>query len=113
MLTGLEGDSAAVAERGVTPEFIKDGKGLLERLEALQAEQHTIKAALQTRQDTAKAALKAKKAAWAVTRSQVRTWKSEATRAVKRAYRNQQEKWVDFGLKVKFAKTKKNKKARK
>ena len=112
MLTGLEGDSETVADRGVTPEFIKNGKSLLERLEALESEQKTIKATLKTQQDAARAALKTKKAALAITRAQLRTWKSESVRAVKRAYRNQQEKWVDFGIKVKFAKAKKNKRAK-
>jgi hypothetical protein len=113
MLTGLESNSDNVVKRGATPEFIKSGKSLLDRLETLQTEQDTLMATLKTQQDTARAAIKAKKAALAITRAQLRTWKSESTRAIKRAYRNEKEKWVDYGIKVKFAKAKKNKKSKK
>lgn len=120
MLVGLDGNTDGVVKRGVTPEFIKNGKSLLERLESLQAEQESMKATLKTQQETAKAALKAqqdsakaaiktKKAAIKITIAQLRTWQSQSSRVVKRAYRDQQEKWVDFGIKVKFAKPKKKK----
>ena len=64
-------------------------------------------------QETAKAAIKAKKAAIAVTRAQLRTRKGESTRVVKRTYRGEREKWLDFGLPVKIAKAKKKKKSKK
>ena len=90
MLTGLEANGADVAKRGATPEFTKSGKALLASLEAMEAER-----------DTMKAALKAKNGALGIATAQLRTWNSEATRVVKRAYREQTEKLAEFGVKVK------------
>jgi sirohydrochlorin ferrochelatase len=110
MLTSLENHSDTLVSRGVTPEFIDTGKRILKQLEAVRSEEEKIKATLKAQQDTAKAALKTQKAARKITSAQLRTWKSESSRAVKRAYSAQQEKWVDFGIKVKFAKAKKKRK---
>ncbi len=90
MLVGLEANAEDVAKRGATTEFTQNGKSLLASIEALEAEQETMKAAL-----------KAKTAALEIATSQLKTWNSEAAGAVKLAYRDQQEKWVEFGIKSK------------
>jgi hypothetical protein len=90
MLTGLEANTAEVSKRGVTAEFTKSGKALLASVDAMRAER-----------DTMKAALKAKTAALEIAVAQLKTWNSEASRAVKRTYRDQQEKWVEFGINMK------------
>jgi hypothetical protein len=100
MLVGLEANTAEVAKRGATSEFIKSGKSLLASVEAMGAER-----------DEMKAALKIKTASYDVARAQLKTWNSEATSAVKQAFRDQKEKWADFGIKIKVkAKNNKNKK---
>ncbi len=109
ILAGIGEGNEALVPRGATPEFIKSGQALLVKLESLQSEQDKIIDTLKTQQDTARAAIKAKKAAIAVTRAQLKTWKTKSTRIVKRTYRDQKEKWVDFGIKVKFVKSKKKK----
>jgi hypothetical protein len=90
MLTGLEANTAEVSKRGVTAEFSKSGKALLASVDAMKAER-----------DTMKAALKAKTAALEIAIAQLKTWNSEASRAVKSTYRDQKEKWVEFGIKTK------------
>jgi hypothetical protein len=90
MLVGLEANAEVVAKRGATADFTKNGKNLLAGVEAMEAEQETLKAAL-----------KAKTAALDITLAQLKTWNSEASSAVKLAYRDQQEKWVEFGIKAK------------
>ena len=90
MLVGLEANADAVAVRGATPTFTKNGQALLESINTLEAEQETLKAALKT-----------KTAALDISVAQLKTWNSEATSAVKLAFRDQQEKWVEFGIKAK------------
>jgi hypothetical protein len=90
MLVGLEANADAVAARGATSSFTQNGQALLDGVNALEAEQETLKAAL-----------KAKTAALDISMAQLKTWQSEATGAVKLAYRDQQEKWVEFGIKAK------------
>jgi len=90
MLVGLEANATDVVKRGATPEFTKSGKTLLASLEAMETER-----------DTMKAALKTKNAALAISTAQLRTWNSEAKSLVKKAYRDQKEKLVEFGVKVK------------
>ncbi len=90
MLTGLEANTAEVSKRGATAEFTKSGKALLASVEAMEAERETMKAALKT-----------KTAALYIAIAQLKTWNSEASRAVKRTYRDQQEKWGEFGIKMK------------
>ncbi|RPI95455.1 MAG: hypothetical protein EHM40_03145 [Chloroflexi bacterium] len=110
MLAGMGENNGALVPRGATPEFINGGQTLLDKLESLQSERDKIIDTLKTQRDTARAAIKAKKAAIAVTRAQLKTWKTESAKIVKRTYRNQKEKWVDFGIAVKFAKSKKKSK---
>jgi hypothetical protein len=90
MLVGLEANADTVATRGATPSFTKNGQGLLESIDALEAEQESLKAAL-----------KSKTATLDVSLAQLKTWQSEATSAVKLSYRDQKEKWVEFGIKAK------------
>jgi hypothetical protein len=90
MLVGLEANADVVAGRGATPAFIQNGQSLLDSVSALEVEQETLKAAL-----------KAKTAALDITIAQLKTWNSEANSAVKLAFRDQQEKWVEFGIKAK------------
>jgi len=90
MLVGLEANADTVAARGATPAFTKNGQALLESINALEAEQETLKAALKT-----------KTAALDISIAQLKTWNSEATSAIKLAFRDQQEKWVEFGIKAK------------
>jgi len=90
MLVGLEANADAVAARGATPAFTKNGQSLLDSVNALEAEQETLKAAL-----------KSKTAALDITVAQLKTWNAEANSAVKLAFREQQEKWVEFGIKAK------------
>jgi hypothetical protein len=90
MLTGLEANASEVSKRGATPEFAKSGKTLLASVEAMEAER-----------DTMKAALKTKNAALKIAVAQLKTWNSEASHAVKLSYRNQKEKWAEFGIKIK------------
>lgn len=90
MLVGLEANADEVAKRGATSVFTQNGKTLLTSIEALEAEQETLKASL-----------KAKTAALDVALAQLKTWNSEASSAVKLTYRDQQEKWVEFGIKAK------------
>ena len=90
MLTGLEANTAEVSKRGVTAEFTKSGKALLASVDAMRIERYTMKAAL-----------KAKTAALEIAVAQLKTWNSRASRVVKSTYRDQQEKWVEFGIKPK------------
>ena len=90
MLVGLEANAADVAVRGATPAFAQNGQTLLDSINALEAEQETLKAALKT-----------KTASLDIAVAQLKTWQSEATSAVKLTYRDQQEKWVEFGIKAK------------
>jgi len=90
MLVGLEANADTVASRGATPSFTQNGQALLDNINALEAEQETLKAAL-----------KSKTAALDISMAQLKTWQSEATSAVKLAFRDQQEKWVEFGIKAK------------
>jgi hypothetical protein len=90
MLVGLEANADIVAVRGATPSFTKNGQGLLDSVNALETEQESLKAAL-----------KSKTAALGISSAQLKTWQSEATSAVKLAFRDQQEKWVEFGIKAK------------
>ena len=90
MLVGLEANADVVVTRGATPAFTQNGQSLLDSVNALEAEQETLKAAL-----------KAKTAALDITIAQLKTWNSEANSAVKLAFRDQQEKWVEFGIKAK------------
>jgi hypothetical protein len=90
MLVGLEANADTVATRGATPSFTQNGQTLLDNINALEAEQETLKAAL-----------KSKTAALDISMAQLKTWQSEATSAVKLAFRDQQEKWVEFGIKAK------------
>jgi uncharacterized protein YdgA (DUF945 family) len=93
MLVGLQANADEVAVRGATQAFTKNGKSMLESVEALEAEHESMKAAL-----------KAKTAALDVTLAQLKTWQSEAQTAVKLVYRDQPEKWVEFGIKAKAKK---------
>ena len=90
MLVGLEANATDVATRGATPAFAQNGQSLLDSINALEGEQETLKAALKT-----------KTAALDIAVAQLKTWQSEATSAVKLTYRDQQEKWVEFGIKAK------------
>ena len=90
MLVGLEANAVDVAVRGATPAFAQNGQTLLDSINALEAEQETLKAALKT-----------KTASLDIAVAQLKTWQSEATSAVKLTYRDQQEKWVEFGIKAK------------
>jgi len=90
MLVGLEANAVDVAARGATPAFAQNGQTLLDSINALEAEQETLKAALKT-----------KTASLDIAVAQLKTWQSEATSAVKLTYRDQQEKWVEFGIKAK------------
>jgi hypothetical protein len=90
MLVGLEANAEAVSARGATQDFTKNGQSLLDSVNTLEAEQETLKAAL-----------KSKTAALDITVAQLKTWNSEANTAVKLAFRDQPEKWVEFGIKAK------------
>jgi hypothetical protein len=90
MLVGLAANADEVAARGATPAFTQNGQTLLDSVDALEAEQETLKAAL-----------KSKTAALEINVAQLKTWASEASSAVKLAYRDKQEKWVEFGIKAK------------
>lgn len=90
MLVGLEANADTVATRGATSLFTQNGQALLDSINTLEAEQETLKAAL-----------KSKTAALDISMAQLKTWLSEATSAVKLAFRDQQEKWVEFGIKAK------------
>jgi hypothetical protein len=89
-LVGLETNAESVAVRGATPAFTQNGQSLLDSVNALEAEQETLKATLKT-----------KTAALDIAMAQLKTWQSEASSAVKLTYRDQQEKWVEFGIKAK------------
>ena len=90
MLSGLEANTSEVSKRGATAEFAKSGKTLLASVEAMEREREAMKAALKT-----------KTAALKIAAAQLKTWKSEASHAVKLSYRNQKEKWAEFGIKIK------------
>ena len=90
MLVGLEANADTVAGRGATPAFTQNGQSLLNSVNTLEAKQKTLKSAF-----------KAKTAALDITIAQLKSWNSDANIAVKFAFRDQYEKWVEFGIKAK------------
>ena len=90
MLVGLEANVDVVAGRGATPAFTQNGQSLLDSVNTLEAEQKTLKSVF-----------KVKTAAVDITITQLKTWNSDANIAMKFAFRDQHEKWVEFGIKAK------------
>jgi len=69
-----------VAQRGGSADFVAGGRVKADTVETLDVEQEALKADL-------KAAL-----------AELRTWRSEGREIVKLAYRDEKEKWVEFGI---------------
>jgi hypothetical protein len=89
MLAALNANAAAVATRGIDVGFIQNGQSFVDTAQQFETEQETLKAAL-----------KAKTAQLEAATAQLKDWQSEASGAVKLAYRTQPEKWGEFGLKA-------------
>ena len=68
LLAGMDANNDALAARGATPEFVKSGQTLLDKLASLESERDKLMDTLRAQQEAAKAAIKAKKAAIAVRR---------------------------------------------
>ncbi len=90
MLAGLGANAAAVAARGLTAEFTARGQAVAETVQRLENEQETLKAALKTKTAELEAAT-----------AELKDWQSEANSTVKLTYRDQPEKWGEFGIKAK------------
>ncbi|MFZ5818466.1 MAG: hypothetical protein ACOYYJ_01075 [Chloroflexota bacterium] len=83
-------NSAAVSARGGDAAFVNAGQKKLNRLQQLNNEQEKLKADL-----------KLKTAELVAAQKELNLWQSEASKIVKLAYHDQQEKWVEFGLNAK------------
>ena len=90
MLAGLTSNAETVAARGLSAAFTAQGQTIVNTVQALEAEQETLKAALKTKTAELEAATE-----------QLKNWQSEASSTVKLAYRTQPEKWGEFGIKAK------------
>ncbi|MGC1376305.1 MAG: hypothetical protein WA821_08785 [Anaerolineales bacterium] len=90
MVTGLNANAAAVAERGLSASAIADGQAKIDLVQRLEGEQETLKGAL-----------KSKTAELDAASSDLTTWLSDAVRVVKLAFHEQVEKWTEFGIKAK------------
>jgi hypothetical protein len=89
MVAAAHANQEALAERGMSAEFIQKGADMLAAIEANDVKQERLKAALKT-------------ATTQVEDLQVRLtdWMSEATKVVKLAFRGRQQKWVEFGVRA-------------
>jgi len=83
-------NSAEVSTNGGTEEFVTAGRTTVTLLEGLNNQQEELKADL-----------KLKTAEVNDAQRSLRDWYSKASRIVKLAYWDQQEKWVEFGLTAK------------
>jgi uncharacterized phage infection (PIP) family protein YhgE len=90
MVTALQANQERLAARGSSPEFIQKGSQAVATLQALDSEQERLKAQLKT----VTAQLES-------TQKTLADWQSEANNMVKLAYRGEQEKWIEFGIKAK------------
>jgi len=90
MLAALGANQSDVAKRGADVDFVAAGQAKLDLLETLNTEQEKLKADL-----------KLKTVAVEQTQAELKVWQSEAVSTVKLAYRNEQEKWVEFGITAK------------
>jgi hypothetical protein len=90
MVTALGNNAADLTGRGAGPDFIAAGQTLLTQLEGADAEQERLKSQL-----------KLATAQVEDLNKRMLDWQSEASSVVKLAYRTQQEKWLEFGVKAK------------
>jgi Tfp pilus assembly protein FimV len=92
MLTALAATANAttVSGRGANAAFVTAGQAKMARVQQLNNEQEKLKADL-----------KLKTAELAAAQKDLKAWYSEAGTIVKLAYKNQKEKWVEFGLSAK------------
>jgi hypothetical protein len=90
MVTAAQANQEELASRGMSETFIGNATEMLAALEAADAEQERLKASLKTATTQVEDLQK-----------QLKDWLNEATNVVKLAYRNQQEKWIEFGVKAK------------
>ena len=90
MATAMKVNLEQLAARGADTEFAQRGEDLVTQLEAADSNQERLKAELKaatTQVETLRAELSA--------------WLGEADSIVKLTYRNQKEKWIEFGIKAK------------
>ena len=90
MATALTANATDVAPRGADAAFVAEGQARISALQALEAEQEALKAALKLKTTELEAAQKA-----------LKDWEKEGRNIVKLAYADQQEKWIEFGVKAK------------
>jgi hypothetical protein len=90
MVTALSANQEQVAARGLTPEFVAEGRSLVEQVEALNTKQEHLKAELKTTTTELEAALQ-----------KLRGWHTESVSVVKLTYNRQPTKWLEFGIKAK------------
>ena len=90
MATALTANEAEVAPRGADAAFVAEGQARISAVQALEAEQEALKAALKLKTTALEAAQKA-----------LKDWEKEGRTVVKLAYKDQQEKWIEFGVKAK------------
>ena len=83
-------NAETVAARGLSAAFTTQGQTIVNTVQALEAEQETLKAALKTKTAELEAAT-----------AELKDWQSEANSTVKLTYRDQPEKWGEFGIKAK------------
>jgi hypothetical protein len=90
MVTAVQANKETLAARGASATFIQKGTDTLAALEAADTEQERLKAALKS--STAQVDRLVK---------EMTDWQNEACNTVKLAYRDQKQKWIEFGIKAK------------
>ena len=90
MVSAIKANQTQLSVPGGAEAFIRCGAETLAALEAADLEQERLKGLLKT----ATAQVDALQAA-------LTDWQSQANTAVKLSFRNQKEKWVEFGIKAK------------
>lgn len=90
MVTAVKANQEQLAARGASEAFIKKGEDTLATLEAADGEQERLKGRLKTMTAQVEALEKG-----------LDDWLSEASKIVKLAYRDEKEKWIEFGIRAK------------
>jgi hypothetical protein len=90
MATAMQANAERLTGRGISAEFMQKGATLAAQLEAADAKQERLKA-------------EAKAATTQVEELQAATtaWLAEADSSVKLIYRDEKDKWGEFGIKAK------------
>jgi len=86
---GVENNLDDVSPVGLGQETVDAGRDYAARMETLDAEQEALKADLKTKTAELKAV-----------RKQARQWYSRTRKRIKIALENEQERWIEFGIKA-------------